>query len=84
MFRYLAWEMCIQSQKISSSSYFFDQSDEKIIATFATTFLKHILEPDQPHQAPKFDRVVICIDGISKLRDTIRFKPGIWLLRLLR
>ena len=76
--------MCLKSDKISTSKYFFDQSDEKIIATFATTFLKHILEPDNPYQTPKFDRVVICIDGISKLRDTIRFKPDIWLLRLLR
>jgi hypothetical protein len=76
LFRFLAREICIQANTIYKD--FFDQSDEKIIRTFGYIFLKEALPTS------KWDKVVICLDGISRLRDTKRFPPGEWLLTLLR
>ena len=78
LFRYLAWEICIQSGTIEKCKSFFDQSDERVIRTFGYTFLNDALPEEN------YDRIVICLDGVARLRDTKRFPPSEWLLTLLR
>ena len=80
LFRFLAWELAIRSNLVEESKHFFDQSDTKIIAEFGAKFVTQTLALS----AENYDTVVLCIDGVSRLRDSQRFPPNEWIPTLLR
>jgi hypothetical protein len=91
LFRFLAWEVLILTDNIKPPFHgkcpgprFLDLSDEQLIRRFGPDLLDTVFRHKEHAEDKHRRRLVLCLDGISRLRDRKRFPPSSWLPTLFR